>query len=469
MLSTEIASDFKFQSDETSFWTTFNNFHKEHKGIKPPKEWFHNVEESHIKIREKIGGIERIIKIEIESSINQLPFPVINKHVDCLLNAIPSYFKFYGINILDLCSPLIQNNKNIKFNGMRWTKHIGFFINNNKLLIEQGVDPNDLDKKLINDTLASLGGLWINCNINKATIYVKIDTSPFGFVKLGHYNVDTSCGSCFAQQGSHQFDKYMLGQYLNTYVILLSSSEKFDIVEHRLWGLANKDLSEWNISNLYSNAKITYSTIELIIKKTFEEILNTDLTPLNNVITTGKCYNNNNPKTCFVTSSQVKNTQSVYANYDITLDKGLEKILQCCICRNTEDDMKPCDNALVCDICIKNKILQKCEFTNVLTTFTLHNALDENEKPIKISAYALAKYRNLFIRDVLNTEYILIKGKNTLYLYNGDQSSRVNANKYGYTIKCDQCNRWSKNSVNSSEICLCIKKNREKEKFERKL
>jgi hypothetical protein len=235
---------------EEQFWKWYDDyFIKQYGGFMPHEGWFKDVENAHLKLREFIGGPQRLEEISLENAQNPLDTESRAKFQAEIIKLLPQYFTSYNFKEDLLKFPTIQNGD---FKGMKVAKHIQFYAN--KIL--------DATKKgVLSKLLSDLGQAWNKARTQKQQVQVLMSTTQQAFIMLGHYYSDSIRGSCFKQLGCHQKDKYLLGQHPNSYVMLVGTdlsdlSPNNTKIYSRMWGIADQELKTFSLSNIYiSEAK----------------------------------------------------------------------------------------------------------------------------------------------------------------------------------------------------------------------
>ncbi len=422
-----------------SFNAWMDDFHNKHRGLKPPKKWFENVENSHSEIRNRLGGINKIIPVQLDEIQIPIDFSEIKEEITKLAYLIPGYFIQYKFEFGKLCVPLIPSGD---FQGMRWGKHIQTWMKKDGLKTQENVDASK-----VNNVLSTLGEKWSRCKTEKNSLEVCISTDPKAFASLGYYGPDRD--SCFKQKGQNQLHKYILGQFKNSYVVLVGKSidpdiAKNDNVVSRLWGIANDDMSVWNVCNVYSQPRFPEGSIHQAIEKAFSTIIGVKKAKkASGKLKIAPVYQNKvinwslfDPKIEF--NPQV---------FDVPTGNGLEKLKYCKNCKDLfgqDHELNVADiTYYLCDNCLY--IAKKCEYSGSLTLNPLISAYDKNEKPIWISSNLVSL--NVFAHCSVTNCYFLTENLKPLneLAYISEMAIRA----YNYK-KCPNCDFYCQNL---HEIC----------------
>lgn len=252
--------------DEFNIW--FEKFLKRNGGWHPKNMdgWLKKIDEKHVRIRNLLGGSIRSFNFKINSVQNPLPDEIKSEFVSKLKKINNDIFTKLDISPDHLDYPLVANGthnviKTPKFLGTK----IAFAYDNGAIDAQQRAN--------INMILADLNNEWPKCKTSSMDIKVTISTTPRGFALLGHYGPDED--SCFRQNSSARYDKYVLAQNLDTFVITMSplnmSRPKNTM---RAVGFLSQSGHVLNITNCYLAPRFQEGNAIEAIKLLCKEILN---------------------------------------------------------------------------------------------------------------------------------------------------------------------------------------------------
>lgn len=313
-------------TDEVEFKEWFDQFHKTNTGFEPPKEWPTEVNKSKDKIRKLLGGVRKIMPIELENSYTPCDYSIIKDKVEQLQKLIPNYFSYYNLTTADMQYPLLQRTK---FSGMAWPKHMKFWINMNNVPVGTQVS--------VRKIISELGDIWVTLKTQKQIMYANMTTDPKAFAYIGHYGPDT--GSCFRQTKINQIHKYILGLEPESFVFLIQSSpdEELEAAKKgntlcRSWGMPNKDLSVFHLGNYYPLANVSEANLHASIERFFGDFFGIKRAKHfeNNYTITGELYHNTNFRW-----SLCKPTPSISPHEFRVVKSGcLVGLIKCATCDN---------------------------------------------------------------------------------------------------------------------------------------
>ncbi len=350
------------------------------------KTWFETAEKNHLSLRDKIGGIERERKVEVQDSEESLKLEVVRPIVSELnreFDGFASSLYGYGGESL-LKTPMYTEGSH---NAIKVTKIITKIANSilNNPYAEHANSVKVRKLKQVNKITAKLGELWAKSKKTKATYFVTMSTAPISFLKLGMYGVDND--SCFKPGGGNENNKFTLGKTKDTFIIVIKDSNEKIVA--RCWGFASSDYTIWNISNLYFDPKVTEGSIIGILNKFFEDIMEIPL---------------------YLTADKIRGSYGVYHNpYGRFSFAPVKKIpfqeiwfdinFQCSFCHVSRDDPPEnqfyfVDQYICCEKCKKkNNIKNWCEYSNKYTMSILVEGYDEEGLKINIaSCYATSEF-----------------------------------------------------------------------------
>lgn len=424
---------------EEEFWNWYDkDIFKPYGGFMPHENWPKDVENSHKKLREFLGGPYRIEKFPLQDYQYQLDTTTINHFYGLVRKYLPDYFASYGFNANILKFPVIQNGE---FEGQKVTRHIQFYANKMKLAPEK---KNEFAK-----ILSNLGQAWNKARTTKQDIEVCITTTPQAFAMLGHYHSDSIRNSCFRNGGGHQKDKYYLGQLENSFVALVGKNLENTTpgnvgVYSRMWGMANDDLDTFYLSNIYvadDNFQECYGNVYKSLDMFFDKILPGDKLKRESgkVIVSG--IYKNHEDLCYTKKNELEK-----GSFAISPKYGLEKQRPCIMCRKYYRRIEEVEGQIYCCNCSSS--FRICDISGAKTSSGM-DVKDENGKDRYISAKIVA-------RDFKMCERTGQYWPRKSIVYAGPSYGWINifeATKLGL-IKCDKCTHHSMNSA-TGECAYC--------------
>ncbi len=422
------------------FWEWYEEFHAKHGGIMPSETWPDRVHKNHEALRKLLNGEEKKLKIALENVQFPVDPNITNPYYNQLNIIIPTYFKQYALGAALFKYPMINEGD---FKGIKVTKHIQHWLHKNPL--------NDKEKSdKIAKILSELGGKWTNAKSKKYELEVLLSTTPKAFALLGHYHSDMVRGSCFKQVGAHQRDKYSLGCYPNSFVILAGqeaeiSDQNYKIMA-RMWGIANKDLDTFYLSNIYMTDKEIQGNIYKSVEKYIAELLGAEkVSVAEKKIKIYGVYKN--PEDLAVSSKSV-------VDFSEFVVEPASLAAVCQKCKGYGRNLRLIDGISACAKCIKTHI-GKCAISGK-ETFNLYTVYNEEGKQIRICSEVYSKD---FIQCI--DGYVYPK-KCTITVQDGTTAPihklkdlRIHqckkCNQYYRTSKCQKCatsNQLSKENKN---------------------
>jgi hypothetical protein len=300
----------------TSWYKQFVNFNGGFK-LEDPAGFSRKVTNSKKQLRELLGGVRKIQKIELKERIIPLSESAARHYLDIIIRYLPTYLREYDLKRSDLLNPTLE-----KFKGIKTTKHILTFARK----FFNGTSHYHYDE--VRYATEGLGGLYSTSKITAGTYWVNISTAPQAFALLGHYGPDT--GSCFSQHGVNKSHKYSLAQSKNTFVIVISNKEisqenpQRKSTCARAWGFYNAKDNTFNVSNVYpmqNSTLISFANTEECIKIAIENILGSPTKKIDNIfaIKDRLIYLNNFPLwTFYPDNSSIPKLQTL----EISVAKG---------------------------------------------------------------------------------------------------------------------------------------------------
>lgn len=231
--------------------------------ITPNKQWFENVENSHDLVREKIGGvsIEKIVSVKQQNgpADRDLGMKVIQELENCLTTSIygtgfVQSLQLSNINKEDLLYPTITIGTH---NSMKTSKFLS------RLMSKYSRNYDEYQ-----DKISDMGKLWAKSKSKNATYQIELNTTAEAFVKLGHYDVDHD--SCFKQNGGNKYDKLLLAQHKDTFIVTIKEKGKYIA---RGWGFYNNKSSVFNVCNLYLGKGVKEGDVLAALREFFKQLL----------------------------------------------------------------------------------------------------------------------------------------------------------------------------------------------------
>jgi hypothetical protein len=424
--------------NKEQFTEWYTNFCKKYNGIKVKDSWFDSVESAHTDIRTKIGGNSKILKIKLESVQRETPKNEITSIVDNIYELIPLYFRSYNFDkYTHFLYPEIAltEHKDVKIG-----KHISNWANqvNKDPLVwgsREKIDSKVIDQ--VNTYISQLGQIWSRQKTDDIEVNVGIFTDARAFTMIGHYGIDKR--SCFSQCRMNQHNKYYLGRAKDSYVILVSKTDKFfdddseDILA-RAWGTTTSNHSKYNCNNLYIKPGITTGNIFVAFERLFMELLGTDCVLKEEDLVTYKgVYTNIGHNFTFFSSHIDKN---LLEKISVIIDaEKLETVKHCPNCDDYADKLFPIDGISVCQECLNKANV--CQHTGSKTLSKLFEAYREDGSVILIKPSIL---HSEFIQCYFTAKYY--HHSNMVSLRNGKVANKKIAEENGYK-KCDKCYYYS--------------------------
>ncbi len=400
-----------YRTDLGEFKQWYRDFTKKYGGFQTSDKWVKRVEENHQKLRDMIGGVRLTRAIELKDVVPAVNFDDIDKPTLSLLSMIPKYFFDYKFNRKDLCVPTVQKGDNA---GTKWGKHIQTWCKRNN------VDKETIDK--IAKITSALGEAWARSKTQKVTMHVTLTTDPKAFCLIGHYGVDN--GSCFRQHGCNQTHKYMIGQTLNTYVLLVSSepdgfeqahddlNAKFPLLA-RYWGVANDELDIFGLVNWYQKKNEPEGNVYNATEQFFAELLGVEkIKRHNDQIKVPPVYQNKVVNWCVCKPSKPFSPQTF-----IMAQGQLNDFVPCELCKETftnGSEGSPVDGKYVCNECKSQ--LQTCQHSRKLTFKKLVKALSHDGKEIMVSSQFVDERIYIEFDGLFYHNKLLIKLENNHFI-----------------------------------------------------
>lgn len=232
-------------------------------------KWFEIVSTKHETLRKKLGGNDFTAEISLENQEPQAPYSEIATIATRIYNTIPDYFVSNNITAEALCCPIVGGENN---NRIKRSKHVNAWME--RYGVYSGVQES------IQKLMSQLGDIWAKYKPTDMKLYMALCTDARAFVKIGHNGCDNS--SCYRQGGCHQMDKYALGQYPNSFVLLVFDSQdkmdrRYDIAFEgamsRYWGIADESCNVFNICNHYLMKFAKISNMNYAMRKFFGKLI----------------------------------------------------------------------------------------------------------------------------------------------------------------------------------------------------
>jgi hypothetical protein len=281
----------KNEESYATFNKWFSSFNKVFNGFRPQniKKLVDDCNNNHLGIREKLGGINSLIEINLQDSQIPLDDNIARYHYTNIISNFcgKSKTEFEKLfNIEDFKLPNKPNEPKISKKILQFAeKNIGSLYNATQSII------------YINGYLAQVGTAWNENCVKTSTHNILVSTSLKAFSLLGHLNIDNR--SCFAQNGGNASNKYRLASKENTFVIVgYEAKPKFLLrkndknIKFRMWGVIGKHDNEPIISFTNKYGKITYAETVCICKNIASNVLELaeeDISYRKNIFSTGNC------------------------------------------------------------------------------------------------------------------------------------------------------------------------------------
>ena len=106
------------------------------------------------------------------------------------------------------------------------------------------------DSEFLQSCLSRIGQIKSEHSPSKVEVDIVVSSHPSSFAHLGHYGSYVDSCSCFRQGGERQRDKYRLGLLEDSFVVLLRDPKTRE-VHGRCWGLYDKAIDAFHLSNFY--------------------------------------------------------------------------------------------------------------------------------------------------------------------------------------------------------------------------
>lgn len=420
-----------YPSDKKDFLSKFEHFTKGQANLlkkEKIEEWFSTVEEKHQKIRNFLGGVRKVIPIDLEAEkIPSVDIEKIRPFYQKLLSEIPGYFLSYVVDLTQF------RYTSYKFGNrtFKWGKHISTWMERN--------DTNPEKSKIVKNILCEIGEIWASAKIKTTTLYFNITTSPWAFTIIGRYNFDRD--SCFANGGCNEGHKYVIGVHPNSYIVLISSEDGEERADNsavltRMWGMPNDDFTKFYTCNIYPKTPKDNGTVQECINQGFAKLLDVKKPFINKSFKANGIYFN--PESGKIFSKQ----QIDQGEISVFLDADKFWYLRKCMrCNNyPKSDGGIVDEISVCENCIK--AAWKCEWTKKITFSAKHRSYDRNGKIMSISSPPILSGEFILTNDGSDTYC----HKDDIILMDGYKFSKF----YKSIFTCKICQN---KTVNYNEIC----------------
>lgn len=388
------------------------------------KKWFDYVDKIHEPIREKLGGVNKIIPLEISGIDRPVQFNNIDSITYQLLLKIPKYFFEYRLTRNKFIEQMVLEprlNKHVK-----WGKHIQHWMQS------QSIDPET--QKEVVQLVSKLGGIYANTKNMKTKMEVEITTHPMAFAKIGRYGVDPQ--SCFNQGKCNQHHKYILAEFPNSYVILMRESGR---IMARLFGVATLDFNAWSAMNLYRDQYAHMGTLIQGLHLTFNNLLG-PVKCHDNAISIPLIYQNKDINYVYTKIDDGRTTW----RFDIpSYHIGIYKCYQCNIAMMS-DEGTAIEGIICCPECMDK--LHTCEYSNKKTRYNLVEAINADGKVLKVSSILIGK---VFFPCGISKKYYHVSLMETV---GGRPISKAALIQGGY-IRCDSCGHWTLKELFENGLC----------------
>ena len=416
----------KYQSDREAFLKWYAGFSSGNYFpiLKNPAGWFDKLEESHQAIREKLGGVNKIVEIHIsdEHAVSEASYDDCRYQISALKTYLPALFNTYNYRGQELCVPLSPR-------GMKWGKVFSQWMDKHHT--------SDASRAAINKTLAELGEIWARNKVSQKKMYMNITTEPMAFAKIGHFGVDA--GSCFGVGGLNEIHKLIIGQTPGSFVGLVGN-DKCDVESQRacprtrFWGFADEDFKAFHTCNIYPRTPTNGGDILVAMKLGFKNIIGEDVEVTNDrVVVSGVYHNNDSSRSYHVVGHDTARTiKEINTN-----DAGIEQYRKCMLCGKFKGEHEEFENfhlAQYCLNCVSRYGADRCPITNerLYENITVHDP-QRGDIKVALKARLLAYPRCELDRKYYHvSEMALTKGN--LWVYKG------NIEKYDMVL-CEHCNR----------------------------
>jgi transposase-like protein len=380
------------QSNAEEFNTWYDSFIKQTGGLKVPPYWFEQVEKQHVSLRDKLDGLRKSFKVELDTTEAQCKFADIAKEGREIYTLIPNYFSHYGYSLAILQQATLTVGSEV---GMKVSKHISTWMD------RSSVDKDVKEQVCI--LISKLGNIWSKSRSKKDELYVTVSTTPKAFALIGHYGPDN--GSCFRQCAQNQLHKYRLGAFLNSCVILVSRQpieEKIapPTVITRFWAAANDKVNIISVCNAYISADYpSHGNIYIAVEKAISELCGAEIAKIPNAVSiSGQATYLNGGH--FVLHD--KSLKSV-GRQDLAIStERLEEVIKCPLCGITSirDKSKIIDGNHACYECAAKA--KYCEYSKQYTVKPMIPAIDEKGNKIEVCKTALDQK---FFKCMMTKEY----------------------------------------------------------------
>ena len=247
-----VESERRFKERQRELW-------KKHPGATIVDGWFKQVQESHRKLREAIGGVRLVKKIALEATQAKADkkacMPLI-KQLKAEVPYIEQQLRYQGLEDDDLRSATINIGSH---NVLRTGKAIMNWANG-----DYSFQQDKEKQKRVNKIISDLGNHWARARSDKVEYEVNLTTAAMAFMLLGHYLVDDQ--SCFRNGGCNHHHKHIIASTDDTFVMLVKNAE--DKVISRCWGFASDNYKIFSTFNMYLGKGVLEGNV-LNAKKAF--------------------------------------------------------------------------------------------------------------------------------------------------------------------------------------------------------
>jgi hypothetical protein len=245
------------------------------------KSWFSNWADAHKSFIDKLGGdtcqdYNLTVENDLSFDMSEEDISEIKEYKETIKEIIPDYLKTYNLTEDDLLGKYIGK--------VKIQKHISQYIDRNKNCLDRyhtdwGLSFPEKKRLAVDNitySLAEISKIVSENSIKKGHYVIRFTFDPLAFLMLGHYG-ECDPDSCFANGGGHERDKYVLGNIIDSFVVLLyETKSNFSIGDNqdpisRGWGFRFKK-GEICFNNIYS-----YTVSNIAIQHLFKTYVLKDI------------------------------------------------------------------------------------------------------------------------------------------------------------------------------------------------